>query len=103
MLWLFNIVQTVLYFASLVASILFAVFTGLDHLVLGYLRLIKGVEGCFVRLLCFRKSQSVKWCFKLSGMILVVVDGYRLFRSVKSELVLDSVNVVVGCIVSWLF
>ena len=40
---------------------------------------------------------------KLSGMILVVVDGYRLFRSVKSELVLDSVNVVVGCIVYWLF
>ena len=25
---------------------------------------------------------------------MVVVDGYRLFRSVRSELVLDSVNVV---------
>ena len=33
---------------------------------------------------------------KLSGMFLVVVDGYRLFRSVQSELVFDSFNVVVG-------
>ena len=45
---------------------------------------------------CFRMSQSVKWCLKLSEMFLVVVDGFRLFTSVRSELVLDSVNVVFG-------
>ena len=33
---------------------------------------------------------------KLFGMFMVVVDGYRLFRSVRSELVLDSFKVVVG-------
>ena len=32
--------------------------------------------------------------FKLFGMFMVVVDGYRLFTSVRSELILDSVNVV---------
>ena len=57
----------------------FAVVARLDRLVLGYLRLISGVEGCFVCLHCFRMSQSVKWCSKLSEMYLVVVDGYRLF------------------------
>ena len=61
------------------------------------------LKGCFMCLHSFRKSQSVKWCLKLTGIFMVVVDGYRMFRSVKSELVLDSVNVVVGCSVSWLF
>ena len=34
--------------------------------------------------------------FLMFGMFLVVVDGFGLFRSVKSELVLDSFKVVVG-------
>ena len=86
----------------------FWVVTGLDYLVLGFLRLSSSVEGCFDLSLCFRMSQSERCCLKLFGvfkLLWLVLDCFRYVPIVfdlfiQCEVVSDLflVELFLGCL-----